>query len=51
MPKKLKMFFIGLFYFIVSPIWVPAVILWEQRKQVKEFYIQCYQALTFKDVK
>jgi len=27
------------------------MILWEEREQIKDFYSQCFKAITFKDVK
>ena len=51
MGKKIKDFGLGVIYLIISPIYVPVMILWEEREQIKKFYSQCFQAITFKDIK
>jgi len=51
MGKKIKYFGIGVLYLIISPIYLPVVFLWQERKEIKDFYTQCFKAITFKDVK
>jgi len=51
MGKKIKYFGLGVLYLIISPIYFPVLILWEEREQIKDFYSQCFKAITFKDVK
>lgn len=40
---KYKLYAKALFYIVISPVYVPAVILWEERKQIKEFYVEAWQ--------
>jgi hypothetical protein len=48
--KKLKMFCLGLMLFIISPIYVPVLIMWQERNQIAGFYVQCYKAITLKNI-
>ena len=48
--KKIKMFFLGLLHLIISPVYVPAMILWEERDEIKGFYIDLFKAITFRDI-
>jgi len=48
--KKIKMFFVGLLHLIISPVYVPLVILWEERDDIKDYYAQCFKAITFKSL-
>ena len=48
--KKIKMFFFGLLHLIISPVYIPAMILWEERNEIKDFYAQCFRAITFRDM-
>ena len=51
MNKELiKHFFIGAFCLIVSPVYVPLAVCWEHRGEIKDFYIQCFRALTFQEI-
>lgn len=50
MKKKLKYFCLGVMYLIISPVYVPALILWQERDEIKDFYLQCFKAITFKDI-
>ena len=50
MGKKIKYFCLGVLHLIISPIYVPAIILWEARGEIIDFYSQCFKAITFKDV-
>ena len=45
--KKIKMFFVGLLHLIISPVYVPAMVLWEERDNIKDYYSQCFKAITF----
>ena len=45
--SKIKMFFLGLLYLIISPVYIPAMILWEERDDIKDFYAQLFRAITF----
>ena len=45
--SKIKYFFIGLFYLVISPVYIPAMILWEERDDIKDYYAQCFRAITF----
>jgi len=51
MGKKIKYFGLGVLYLIISPIYFPVMILWEEREQIKKFYSHCFKAITFKDIK
>jgi len=46
--KKIKMFFLGLLHLIISPVYIPAMILWEERNDIKDYYAQCFRAITFR---
>ena len=46
--KKIKMFFLGLLHLIISPVYIPAMILWEERDEIKDYYAQCFRAITFR---
>ena len=48
--ELIKDFFIGAFFLIVSPVYVPLGICWEHRGEIKDFYIQCFRALTFQEI-
>ena len=50
MKKKLKYFGLGILHLIISPVYVPALILWQERDEIKDFYLQCFKAITFKDI-
>jgi len=39
------MFFLGLLHLIISPVYVPAMILWEERGEIAGFYAQCFRAI------
>tara|TARA_R110000803_G_C11733335_1_gene289960 strand:- start:17 stop:202 length:186 start_codon:yes stop_codon:yes gene_type:complete len=32
--------------FIISPIYVPLVVCWENRQDIKDFYKECWQVAT-----
>ena len=46
--SKIKMFFLGLLHLIISPVYIPAMILWEERDDIKDYYSQCFKAVTFR---
>jgi len=48
--SKIKMFFLGLLHLIISPVYIPAMILWEERNDIKDYYSQCFRAITFKEM-
>jgi len=48
--KKIKMFFVGLLHLIISPVYIPAMILWEERDAIADYYDQCFKAITFKSL-
>lgn len=48
--QKIKMFFLGVLHLIISPVYIPAMILWEERGEIKDFYAQCFRAITFKEI-
>jgi len=49
MNKELiKDFFMGAFFLIVSPVYVPLGALWIARHEIIGFYIDCFRALTFR---
>ena len=50
MKKKLKYFGLGVMYLIIGPVYAPALILWQERDKIKEYYLQCFKAITFKDL-
>ena len=50
MKKKLKHFCLGVLYLIIGPVYAPALILWQERDKIKEYYLQCFKAITFKDL-
>jgi len=50
MQKKLKYFGIGILHLIISPVYVPVMVLWQERDDIKDFYLQCFKAITFKDI-
>jgi hypothetical protein len=33
-------------FFIISPIYVPLVVCWENRQDIKDFYKECWQVAT-----
>ena len=43
-------FFIGVFHHIISPVYVPLGLCWEHRGEIVDFYIQCFRAITFKEI-
>lgn len=43
-------FFIGVFHLIISPVYVPLGLCWEHRGEIVDFYIQCFRAITFKEI-
>jgi len=47
--SKIKMFFLGLLHLIISPVYIPALILWEERDQIIDYYSQCFKAVTFRE--
>ena len=51
MNKKLKYFGLGVLNLIVSPVYIPALILWQERDEIKDFYLQCFKAITFRGLK
>jgi len=51
MNKKLKYFGLGVMYFIISPVYIPALILWQERGEIKDFYLECFKAITFRELK
>ena len=48
--SKVKYFFMGIGYLLISPIYIPVRICWEERKEVKGCYKQIWQAITFQDL-
>jgi len=48
--KKIKYFGLGVLYLIISPVYFPALILWQERDVIKTLYLQCFEAITFKDI-
>ena len=50
MKKKLKYFCLGVMFLIIGPVYAPALILWQEKWQIKDFYLQCFKAITFKDI-
>jgi len=46
--SKIKLFFIGVFHLVISPVYIPAMILWEERDDIKDYYSQCFKAVTFR---
>ena len=48
---KIKYFFIGVFHLVISPVYVPLAILWEERDDIKDYYSQCFKAVTFREIK
>jgi hypothetical protein len=49
--RKVKYFFMGIGYLLISPIYIPVIICWEEREEVIGCYKQIWQAITFQDVK
>ena len=45
--KKVKLYLRALLFVVISPVLVPAVILWEERKIIKDFYAEAFEILTF----
>jgi len=43
MSKNNKMRFYALLTFLVSPVYVPAVICWEHKDEIIDFYVSCWQ--------
>jgi len=48
--SKIKMFFLGLLHLIISLVYIPAMILWEERDAIKDYYAQCFRAITFREL-
>jgi hypothetical protein len=46
--QKLALKALGLF--VISPVYVPAVILWDNRKEFLNFYKEVWTAVTFGDL-
>ncbi len=46
--KRLKIYATMLFLLVVSPVYVPAVILYEYREDAFDFYKDAFLILTFK---
>ncbi len=42
--NKIRLQALGLF--LISPIYVPIVVCWEYRKDIKYFYKECWQVAT-----
>lgn len=49
--KKIKRFFLGLGYLVISPIYIPVLICWEERNQIIGCYQDLWKAVTFQDIK
>jgi hypothetical protein len=47
---KIKFFFLAIALLIVSPIYVPVRICWEERGEIVGCYRQIWQALTFQEL-
>ena len=43
--KKLRNFCLGWIYLVISPIYIPVKLCWEEKKEIKDFYIECYNAI------
>jgi hypothetical protein len=49
--KKVKFFCLAIALLIVSPIYIPVRICWEERDEIVGCYRQIWQAITFQDIK
>jgi len=49
--KKIKRFFLGLGTLVISPIYIPVLICWEERDEIVGCYKHIWQAITFQDIK
>jgi len=49
--KKIKFFCLAIALLIVSPIYIPVRICWEERDEIVGCYRQIWQAITFQDIK
>jgi len=47
---KIKYFFRGVFYLIISPVYIPAMIMWVEREEIKDYYSVCFKVITFREV-
>ncbi len=47
MRARHKYFIKAIALFLISPVFVPAVILWENKKDIFAFYKEFWQAVTF----
>ena len=45
MTFKQKFYLKSLILFLVSPVYVPLVILWNNRQDIKDFYKECWQVV------
>jgi len=48
--ELVKDFFLGAFFLIISPVYVPLGLCWHYRNEIVDFYIQCFRALTFQEI-
>jgi hypothetical protein len=49
LTEKQKLAFKALALFVISPVYVPAMILWDNRKDIAGFYKEFWTAITFGD--
>jgi hypothetical protein len=47
MRARHQYFLKAIVLFLVSPVYVPAVILWHNKKDILDFYKEFWQAVTF----
>jgi len=47
MRARHKYFIKAIALFLISPVFVPAVILWENKKDICAFYKEFWEAITF----
>jgi hypothetical protein len=50
LTEKQKLALKALGLFVISPVYVPAVILWDNRKEFLNFYKEVWTAVTFGDL-
>ena len=50
LTEKQKLFVKAVVLFAVSPVYVPAVILWDNRQEFLNFYKEVWTAVTFGDL-
>mgnify|MGYP003109755143 CR=1 FL=1 len=50
LTEKQKLFVKAVVLFAVSPVYVPAVILWDNRQEFLNFYKEVWTAITFGDL-